>query len=111
MEFGLFLLDNETITLNKVDQKKKIRLDKRMWQSMSPLRQLKKMPEKVVMCQRIAAIVTFDSFTKFLSNNREQQHAVSALPLLLARPPAREMKKGKGKPKEAREQDKVQIGQ
>ena len=39
-----------------------------MWQSMSPLRQLKKMPEKVVMCQRIAAIVTFDSFTKFLSD-------------------------------------------
>ena len=119
--FGFFLLDDETITLNKVDQKKKIRLDKRMWQSMSPLRQLKKMPEKVVMCQRIAAIVTFDSFTEFLSNykcifklfknNTEQQHAVSTLPLLLARPPAREMKMGKGKLKEAREQDKVQIGQ
>ena len=31
MEFGLFLLENKTITLNKVDQKKKIRLDKRMW--------------------------------------------------------------------------------
>ena len=26
--FGLFLLDNETITLNKLDQKKKIRLEK-----------------------------------------------------------------------------------
>jgi len=28
MGFGLFLLDNETITINKLDQKKKIRLDK-----------------------------------------------------------------------------------